>query len=423
MMRRAVRLAAAFLFCACLAAPAQQALSEEEEAHLRQLLGESGGESTEFMRALETHLVKYPNSPRRLELERGLVKAAMEVRDNRRIRQYGEKLLERDPNDLQLLERVARALLDDSGKEISERALAYARKLEQLLREAEKERAGVLDGRKKVRFGEEIDRALGKALLYQARAAGNLGRMEEAAALATRAYDQAPSAEAAREIARWLTRLDRNEEAVARLADAFTIADSSVTGSERAQDRARMGELWRKSHDSETGLGDRILEAYDRTARLLAARRDKVRQIDPNAQVSETMEFTLSALEGEPLKLASLKGKVIVMDFWATWCGPCRTQKPLYDQVKKRFQGEPRVAFLAISTDEDRSLVGPFLAKSKWPRQVYFEDGLSALLRVSSIPTTIIVGKDGRVFSRMNGFVPERFVDMLTERVTGALAE
>ena len=47
-------------------------------------------------------------------------------------------------------------------------------------------------------------------------------------------------------------------------------------------------------------------------------------------------------------------------------------------------------------------------------KKVYFEDGLSGLLRVSSIPTTIIIDKQGQIFSRMNGFVPEKFVDQLT---------
>lgn len=419
----------ALIFAACLAlfpawaARAQEPLSEDEEEHLRQAVGEAGTSPVEFIRALEAHLKKYPKSPRRADLERGLVKAAMDARDNRRIRLYGEMVLARDPEDFQILERVTRALLDSDDKESSERALKRAQDLERLVRQTSKEQGAGLDPRKKARLANEVDRTLAKALVYQARATGNLGKLEEAAALALRGWEASPTAETARETGRWLARLGRNEDAVRHLADAFTIADPSATEAERAEDRARMGELWRKTHDSEKGLGDVVLEAYDRTAILTAARRAKVRQFDPNAQLSDPMDFTLTAFEGEPLRLASLKGKVIVMDFWATWCGPCRAQKPLYDEVKKRFKSEPRVIFLAVNTDEDRELVGPFLDKNKWPRQVYFEDGLSGLLRISSIPTTLILGKSGQVFSRMNGYVPERFIDMLTDRVKEALAE
>jgi thioredoxin-related protein len=79
------------------------------------------------------------------------------------------------------------------------------------------------------------------------------------------------------------------------------------------------------------------------------------------------------------------------------------------------------VVFLAIDTDEDRTLVKPFLESHQWTQKVYFEDGLQSLLQVSSIPTTVIFGKKGDVVDRMNGFLPDRFVDMLTERINQAL--
>jgi thiol-disulfide isomerase/thioredoxin len=133
------------------------------------------------------------------------------------------------------------------------------------------------------------------------------------------------------------------------------------------------------------------------------------------------MEFTLSSIAGDKLKLAELKGKVVVFDFWATWCGPCRAQHPLYDEVKQRFKGNPDVVFLSVNTDEDRELVEPFLKDAGWKVTPYFEDGLSRALQISSIPTTIVVDKRGEIFSRLNGFLPDRFVDMLTERIRDAL--
>jgi thiol-disulfide isomerase/thioredoxin len=113
----------------------------------------------------------------------------------------------------------------------------------------------------------------------------------------------------------------------------------------------------------------------------------------------------------------------VILDFWATWCNPCRIQHPMYDQVQQRFKDRGDVVLLSIDADEDHSIVAPFLEKQKWTRdRVYFEDGLQKLLQVSDIPTTIVFDKQGRVASRMNGFLPDRFVDQLTERIQTALS-
>jgi thiol-disulfide isomerase/thioredoxin len=112
----------------------------------------------------------------------------------------------------------------------------------------------------------------------------------------------------------------------------------------------------------------------------------------------------------------------VLVDFWATWCGPCRAQYPLYEEVKKKYKDRDDVVFLAISTDEDRGAVEPFLKEQHWNKNVYFEDGLSSLLRVSSIPTTIVFGRSGKIAARLNGFLPEQFVDMLSARIEAELA-
>jgi thiol-disulfide isomerase/thioredoxin len=270
---------------------------------------------------------------------------------------------------------------------------------------------------------EELDRALGRALVFQARANGNLGKLDEAVTLATKSWERYPTAESAREAGRWLARSPGRElDAVQRYADAFSVSDPKNTDADRAKDRVRMSELYRKAKGSEVGLGDIVLEAYDRTSAMTGQRLVVQRQRDPNAERSDPMEYTLRALQGEPVKLASLRGKVVVLDFWATWCGPCRVQHPLYEQVKKRFAGKNEVVFLNINTDEEESAVQPFINELKWDAaNVFFEDGLSRLMRVSSIPTTIIIGKDGQIFSRMNGFVPEKFVDHLSDRIREAL--
>lgn len=390
-------------------------LSEAENKALQATLGETSNSPLDLARALEKHLRKYPDSPQKQEMERAIVKAAMEANDKPRIVLYGERALAANMDQPQILERVAQALLESDDKASAERALKYAKKFEEILRALEKE--GPTSRRNRAQLLEELDRALGRALLLQARATGNLGKIEEAIALASKAAEAYPSAAASREAARWHERAGKNMEAVQRYAEAFALA----TGSERTSDRAKMAQLYRKEKSTETGLGDITLEAYDRMAAELDRRAEIQRSRDPNALVKDPMDFTLTAVDGKPLHLKSLRGKVVVMDFWATWCAPCRVQHPLYEQVKAKFKDRDDVVFVAINTDEDPSVVKPFLEKAGWSNNVYFEDGLSSLLRVSSIPTTIVVDKQGQIFTRMNGFVPEKFVDQLTAVIKEAL--
>jgi thiol-disulfide isomerase/thioredoxin len=380
----------------------------QEQADLEKALSAAGSSPLEYLRAIEKHLEQYPETARRPELERAAVRAAIEARDDRRIIVYGERVLARQPDDLQILEQVTRALLATDSKEAWERALKYARRYEELVRQMQKDDA---------RAG------LGRALCDEARASGNLGRQEEALALAQRAFETYPNADSARETARWYERLGKPEEAARCLADAFTIPDPGSTDAGRARDRGRMGELYRQAKGSENGLGDLVLQAYDRNVALIHTRELGMRASDPNAQLTDPMEFTLTGLDGQKLSMAGLKGKVVVFDFWATWCEPCRGQHPLYEQVKQRFQDNSDVVFLSIDTDEDREPVRRFLAEEKWPETVYFEDGLSRALRIVTIPTTIVIEKRGQVFSRMNGYVPERFVDLLTGRIRDALRD
>lgn len=420
MMRRAVSALAAVCLCAAQQKPGQRPeVSPAEQEALESALAEAGSSPVEYLRALEKHLEKYPGSPRRAELERAAVRAAMEVGDDRRIVLYGERVLAREPNDLQILERVARALLAGESKETWEGALKYAHRIETLVRQMQDDSGRSSTGG--AEWKAQTDRAIGRALVWEARATGNLGRPEEALALAQRAFETDPSAEPAREKARWYERLGKPGEAARALADAFTIPDSHTTDADRARDRGRMGELYRQAKGSDAGLGDLVLEAYDRNVALIHTRELRMRATDPNARLTDPMEFTLSGVDGNKLSMAGLKGKVVVFDFWATWCGPCRVQHPLYEQVKLRFRENPNVVFLSVDADEDRGLVKPFLADVKWTGPVYFEDGLSRALKVTSIPTTLVIDRNGKIFSRMNGFLPERFVQMVSDRIQDAL--
>ena len=110
------------------------------------------------------------------------------------------------------------------------------------------------------------------------------------------------------------------------------------------------------------------------------------------------------------------------MDFWATWCAPCRIQHPLFEQVKAKFKDDSRLAFLEVDSSESKDVIEPFLKQEKWSDSVYMDDGLGQALKIDSFPTTILLDSKGDVYSKMIGFRPENFIDLLSARIRDALA-
>src|SRR5579862_4325769 len=113
-----------FLLMALLAA-GQQTDPKAEEKELNAALSEAGSSQVDFVRALERHLAKYPDTSKKPEIERALARASIELKDDRRVILYGGWVLDHEAGDAQILDRVTRALLSGEGKETSARALEY----------------------------------------------------------------------------------------------------------------------------------------------------------------------------------------------------------------------------------------------------------------------------------------------------------
>ncbi|MBV9009147.1 MAG: hypothetical protein JO354_08275, partial [Verrucomicrobia bacterium] len=129
-----------------------------EQSELSRALAEAGSSPVDYIRALESHLAKYPNSAQRSLIEKALAKSAMEASDNARIIRYGEKVLAAPgpDEDFQLLDRVIRALLDEGGADNAKRALEYAKRFE---RDVANMRAGAPQGHMSLaRWMEQLDR-------------------------------------------------------------------------------------------------------------------------------------------------------------------------------------------------------------------------------------------------------------------------
>jgi len=404
------------------ASDSKTAEGTDPDAKLEQEIGETGGSPSDILNVLERHLKAHPDCKRRIEITRVLARIAVEQHDRARELAYGPAAIDGGSDDPRLLDHVTRALLERGDPESLNQALKYGSSLVarmQAERKSQIESKAYDPGQGK-RL-EETEFALQGALIQVARAREKLGQNEEALKAADEAWQGFPSLEAALERASVLERLGRFPEALNAAADAFTVDDQRITGKDRQRARERLAELAPKAKIGDPSTS--VLPAWDRTRELVEARNKRLSQFDPNMSASSPLEFTLSKLDGGLLPMSSMKGKVVVLDFWATWCGPCRVQHPLYEQVKTRFKNNADVVFLAVNTDEDRSLVKPFLDRQKWSKDVLYDDGLGGFFRVNSIPTTIVLDRMGEVKSRMPGFLPERFVEMLAERINAALTQ
>ena len=108
--------------------------------------------------------------------------------------------------------------------------------------------------------------------------------------------------------------------------------------------------------------------------------------------------LTLKDLDGRQHRLADYRGKVVLINFWATWCGPCREEMPSIQELKNKLAGRPFVV-LAVNLDEPESRIRKFLTQMKLDFPILLDPGRNVAKGWNAriLPATFIVGPDGRV--------------------------
>jgi thiol-disulfide isomerase/thioredoxin len=126
--------------------------------------------------------------------------------------------------------------------------------------------------------------------------------------------------------------------------------------------------------------------------------------------------FTSTDLDGKAFDLAAYKGKVLVLNFWATWCGPCRREIPDFIQLQDEY-GSGGLQVVGIALDEQgASIVKPFAEKFKinYPVVVDAKSEVAALYgQMNAIPVTIIVDRSGKIRSRQVGMRTKAQIEAL----------
>jgi len=133
-------------------------------------------------------------------------------------------------------------------------------------------------------------------------------------------------------------------------------------------------------------------------------------------QLQQEIDFTLTGLDGKPYTLSALRGKVVLLNFWATWCPPCRKEMPDMEKLYQRLQAKGFVV-LAIS-DEERDTVAGFEEKQKYTFPILLDPDrkVNTAFNVEGIPKSFLFDRDGKLVAQAIDMRTEgQFLEMLKQ--------
>ncbi|WP_372999513.1 TlpA family protein disulfide reductase [Marinobacter sp.] len=118
-------------------------------------------------------------------------------------------------------------------------------------------------------------------------------------------------------------------------------------------------------------------------------------------------DFTLESRSGENLRLEDHRGEVVMLNFWASWCGPCRQEMPLMDELYSQYK-DLGFTILAVNVDENREEAHRFLDKVPVNYPILYdpESSVSELYEVQAMPTTVMIDRDGNARYLHYGYQP-----------------
>ena len=124
-----------------------------------------------------------------------------------------------------------------------------------------------------------------------------------------------------------------------------------------------------------------------------------------NSYADAPLDFTGKTLDGKNLRLQEQRGNVVMLNFWASWCGPCRKEMPLLETLQKKYQ---RIGFvlIGVNVDEDTEAAKRFLADvtTSFPMVLDNKGDISKLFNVDAMPTSIFIDRSGKIRDIHKGY-------------------
>jgi thiol-disulfide isomerase/thioredoxin len=144
--------------------------------------------------------------------------------------------------------------------------------------------------------------------------------------------------------------------------------------------------------------------------------------IEKPTNKSNARSFQYLDAAGQINNSADLKGKVIFINFWATWCPPCQAEMPSLEELYKKFAANKDVVFLFMNEDDDPEKAKTFIQKKEYSMPVSFRAGdIPSDYFTGSLPTTIILDKNGRIVFKHQGMADydtDKFAKQLKDLIT-----
>lgn len=162
----------------------------------------------------------------------------------------------------------------------------------------------------------------------------------------------------------------------------------SSTAGRRSRQRAGRQPIWRRYRGLLAGV-----------AFLLLALLSACGQPEPLAtEGAPAPDFELATYDGQKLSLSELRGKVVVLNFWATWCQPCRTEMPAFQSVYQEYWSR-EVEFVGVDLSTDPTESRAFLQELgiTYPNGADTKNQITKQYQVTGLPTTVVIGRDGNV--------------------------